>query len=240
MNKETNLLQRITTFLSRGLSIPAWVLAILVLAIPVASLLRIELSNTLLGLIVFILILVGLLMARYEPTQIEMSDPDAPPGHKIKLSRIPEYAKPELLPIPSRADLEDEKKFKRDGVGKILSITGNLIFRDSRKGKDKLVTSFSSPIRVTISYTEADENAALERQAALILASDLPEDGKVEIIPVYLYTYPNPDPDSTTDKPPEFTIWKPFQNFTRDEANRTLTVEVQFWGDQPIGGGTRP
>jgi hypothetical protein len=116
----------------------------------------------------------------------------------------------------------------KDGVGEVLFIAGNLVFYDN---KNELVTSFPSPISLTVNYTDEDEQRRIERQKALRREGKLAENEEVQLIPVYLYSY--------TEKP-EMNIWKPFQNFSIDKINKTMTIEFLFWGDQQVGGGTKP
>lgn len=153
------------------------------------------------------------------------------PGYTMTLSNVPEDVTPELLPI---SDEEKERlmDLRKDGVGLITSIAGNLVFYDQNR---KEVNSFSSPVRLIYNFTSDDEEKRTKRKADLMEKGKLAETEDVDLIPIYLYSY-------TPDKgePPEFEIWRPYQNFSRSSDNKTMSVEVRFWGDQQIGYGTKP
>jgi hypothetical protein len=180
-------------------------------------------------LIAIALVAIGLLPFQKSTStgnKMELSDPDSP-DYKIILSNIPKGVSPKLLKIEDRESL---REYNKDGVGEILSIAGNLVFYDDNI-KDKLVTSFASPVRLTFNYTEEDKKNLAARKAALIKQGFLRETEDVELIPAYLYSYADG---------PINNIWKPFQNFRIDKANQTMTIEFLFWGDQPIGPSTKP
>ena len=208
-------------FLSGVFEIPGWLLLLIAIVAILAAVLRITVPAYLWVLIILVLVLVGWFSRGGSPTTgptRRISDPDAP-GYTITLGNVPDRVASNLLKIDDRTASQNLDK---DGVGEVLFISGNLVFNDTTNN-NTLVTSFPSPIRVTINYTDADEQRRLERQNAL--------GEEVRLIPVYLYS-----PVGKQD----INIWKPFQNFRIDQASKTMTVEVLFWGDQQVGGGTKP
>jgi hypothetical protein len=215
-----------SNFLTRMFEIPAWLLLLIAIVAILASVLRITIPAFLWVLIVIVLIVIGWLSKSRTPipgSKRELSDPDAP-EYKTTLWNVPADVTSSLLKIDDRDGL---RALDKDGVGVVLSVAGNLVFNDN----DKLVTSFSSPISLTFNYTADDEQRRLERQEALRRDGTIAPNEEVQLMPVYLY--------SPTDKP-AINIWKPFQNFRIDKVNRTITIELLVWGDQPYGPGTKP
>jgi len=214
-------------FLTWKLEIPTWLLTVIVIALS-AAIAQTSISPFILIVIVIAFIVIGVLQTWRRPVskqnEIILSDEDAP-EYKITLSNVPENVTPALLKIDDREKL---RYLDKDGVGEIISIAGNLVFYDNN---NKLVTSFPSVISLTFNYTDDDEQKLMERKKALIREGIIAENEDVKLIPVYLYSY--------TEKP-EINIWKPFQNFSIDKVNRTMTIEFLFWGDQPIGPSTKP
>jgi hypothetical protein len=151
-------------------------------------------------------------------------------------SGLPGGVNPRLLSITDRQKLRNSPKDKE--IGDVLSVAGDIAFFDD---KDDLVSSFASPVRLTLYFTDQDKEALAQRTAML--------NQKVELIPAYLYspvfkskkaTDEINEKDETVEQRDEPLIWMPFQNFTRDDVNQTLTVEFMFWGDQPVGPSTKP
>lgn len=154
------------------------------------------------------------------------------PGYTISLENVPQNITPRLLPI---SDDENDRLrgLKKDGsIGLVTSIAGNLVFQDPN-GVD--VYSFTSPIRLVYNFTNDDEEKRKNREKGLKLKGAIAEDATVALIPIFLYQY-NPDKGST----PEFEVWQPFQSFIFDEKDLTVTIDILFWGDRQIGGGTQP
>lgn len=226
MNRNSKDRGTLDNLLTRRLQIPAWLVTIIAIVLGSAAIFeRSEISN---GRLLIILALLLLILGAFLMGKTSESEPDengsadeitiydeATPNHKMTLSRLPANVTPILLRIPDREGL---KGLKKEGVGEILTISGNLVFQDRYK-EGEWVTSFSSPVKLTFNYTEDDEQKAKEKDA--------------EIIPVCLYTYPC-EPEK-----PDHQIWKPFQTFSIDKARRTMTIEFLFWGDPPIGPGTK-
>jgi hypothetical protein len=206
-------------FLRRTLAIPAWLLVLIAVGAILASLLRITIPDFVWGLILLLLILLG-----FSPgggslnpgSSKELSDPDSG-GRKIEVSNYPAYAKPTLLPIESRASLQNLERDSQIGV--ITSVVGDLVFA---------VNTFSSPVNMIIKYTPDDEEALRAHQQTL---SD-----EVKLVPIYLQTEP------LEEGKPITRVWKPFPDsqFRIDRSKREITVAVSSWGDQPIGIGTKP
>jgi hypothetical protein len=213
-------------FLTWKLEIPTWLLTVIVIALT-AAVAQTRMSPFILIAIVIAFIVIGVLQTWRRPVskqnEIILSDEDAP-DHKITLSSIPPDVTPTLLKIEDR---ERSKNYDKDGVGEILFIAGDLVFY--KNGKE--VNNFSSPIKLTYNYTEKDEAKLMARANSLLERKEVTSIEEVKFIPVYLY--------SNTQKP-ELKTWKPFQNYSIDYVNRTVTIEFMFWGDQQAGGGTRP
>jgi hypothetical protein len=154
----------------------------------------------------------------------ELSDPDSG-GRKIEVSNYPAYAKPTLLPIESRASLQNLERDSQIGV--ITSVVGDLVFA---------VNEFSSPVNMIIKYTTDDEEALRAHQQALGDSASSRASVAVELVPIYLQTEP------LEEGKPITRVWKPFPDsqFRIDRSKREITVAVSSWGDQPIGIGTKP
>lgn len=214
-------------FLARTLAIPAWLLVLIAIGAIVALMLRVTIPT-----FVWILIALLLLSIGWFPGQGSATSKQLPglAGHTITVSNFPPTVSPELLDM-SGDDLDTARKHTRDGVGEILNIAGNLVFYDQQRN---LVNTFSTPVRLTFDYTKEDEERAEEHRQELIKDGSITENMNVEIIPVYLYSYP------WNSENPTINIWKPFQTFSIDKARRTMTIEFRFWGDRPISPGTQP
>jgi hypothetical protein len=166
------------------------------------------------------------------------SDPGQP-EYTIALAKVPQDVTPKILPVSDQeeANLRD---LPTDGIACVVSIAGNLVFYE-KNDNDKLVTNFSTAVQLTLNYTAADKlllqpdiKQFLETSENAKLTQCLKDKAITaveEIVPIYLYS-----PAFN----PSIRIWKPFQNFSPDNQNNKMTVEFLYWGDQPIGGGTRP
>jgi hypothetical protein len=157
-------------------------------------------------------------------------------GYTITLSKVPEGITPRLIDIPP----EEHDRFMgltRDGNVKLItSIAGNLVFEKvNEDGQTEQVNSFTSPVRLTYNFTPADEEKRKKREHKLHSSGQLAETENVRLVPIFLYQL---DPEKTGKA--EFEVWLPFQNFKYDQGQQRVTIEFLFWGDQPIGGGTRP
>ena len=171
--------------------------------------------------------------------------------YTITLTNVPGDVAPYLLPIS--ADEESQlRDAPKDGVGCVVSIAGNLVFYDNN---NKLFTSFPDPVTLELHYTDNDEqfrtifNKKVESTNIMTesligsqyddklvnCAGNLKANGvdKIELVPIYLYT-------PMIDGYSGIHIWKPFQNFSINEVDKTMTIEFLYWGDQQVGGGTRP
>jgi hypothetical protein len=235
-------------FLTRRFEAPAWLIITIIIAWLVSAVIENKIFAVLLIVIAVALIVIWLYL-RY-PTDIKQKEVTLPglPGYTITLSNIPDNVTPELLPISSDEE-ERLKGLDTDGVGLITSIAGNLVFYDETKAE---VNNFDSPIILTYNFSTKDEEGLLSQKEDLIQKNIIAEKDKVKLIPIYLYTYiPKKERGSriTTDQKSATTreqeaeippVWKPFQNFSVDEANKTTAIEFMFWGDQPTGWGTRP
>lgn len=222
-------------FVTRTLAIPAWLLVLIAVVAVAALLLRITIPSFVWVLSIFLLIIMGWFPRRGDLDQgqrVELSDRDSP-WHKFSLSHVPENVTAKLLKIESRDLLRALDKDRE--IGEITSIAGDLAF--SRKDNSEVtVHDFSSPVRLTLNYTDEDEKGREQRQAFIDQNPELvtEADGKkVRLIPIYLYT-------SKAEGRTDINIWKPFQNYTLDEVSKTVTVEFMFWGDSPTGWGTKP
>lgn len=224
MDNRTNDRNGKSNFLTRMFEIPSWLLLLIAIVAILASVLRITIPAFLWVLIVLVLIVIGWLRKREGPipgSQRELSDPDAP-DYKTTLWNVPADVTSTLLKIDNRDAL---RGLDKDGFEVVLSVVGNLVFDDNDNN------FFPSPITLTFNYTADDEQRRLERQEALRRDGKIKANEEVQIIPVYLYSH---------TEEPVIRIWKPFQNFRIDKVNRTITIELLVWGDQPYGPGTKP
>ena len=225
MNRNTSNRNANNNIWSQRFEIPAWILSIIIIVLILAAIPGIEIPGLLLIAIVILLLIIGLFSGRKSPSgrDIKLSN-STQPDYEITLSNVPGNVTPKLLDI----DNEDElRNYDKDGAGEILFIAGNLVFYEGTS--DNLATNFPSPIRLTFKYTADDEQKFFAYRKTIT-------GQEVKLIPIYLYSYTH---DEDKERP-EIHIWKPFQNFQIDEANRTMTIEFLFWGDQQVGGGTRP
>lgn len=212
-------------FLTRRFEIPAWLIGATVIVLLISSIL--ENITTIAVLIAILIFLILIWLLRRSPTgRLKNVTLTGLTDHIISLSDVPEDLFPELLPI-SEEEEQRLRGLEMDGVGSIASIAGNLVFYDQQKRE---INSFPTPIRLTYNITSQDEASLMERKNDLRGEID-----KVELIPIYLYTYPRQE-----DQEPKVSIWKPFQNYRLDETNNTVTIEFRFWGDQQTGYGTKP
>jgi len=214
-------------FLTRTLAIPAWILILIAVVAVLASLLRITIPDFVWGLILLLLMLLGFSRGGGSldsgPSK-ELSDPDSG-GRKLEVSNYPAYAKPTLLPIESRASLQNLERDSRIGV--ITSVVGDLVFA---------VNTFSSPVNLTLKYTPDDEEALRAHQQSLSRSASLSATDQVKLVPIYLQTEP------LEEGKPITRTWKlfPEDKVSVDISKREITVEVSSWGDQPVGIGTKP
>ncbi|HSB01820.1 MAG TPA: hypothetical protein VLE49_14310 [Anaerolineales bacterium] len=211
-------------FLTRSFEVPAWLITVAVITLILSAVMENTLPVILLIIIVIVLTVIWL-FRKQGPSTIKLKEVTLSglQGYTINLTSVPDNITPELLQI----SVEEEKRLRgleMDGVGLITSIAGNLVFRD-KSGTE--VNSFFPPIKLTYNFTSEDEEKLLQRQS-LFPTED------VKLVPIYLYTYPEKAQE------PKISIWKPFQNFSIDRDNKTMTIEFQFWGDQQTGYGTKP
>ena len=133
--------------------------------------------------------------------------------HEITLIGVPDNVLPYLLPVPPDRELE-LRKAETDGTKCIFTVVGDLAFYDT---DNKLVTDFSkTPVTITYSFNEEDL-AEFEVCRQSILAE------AVEYVPVFF---------SDT--------WKPFPEGTFSVDGNVVAITATSWGDQPVGGGTKP
>jgi hypothetical protein len=161
-------------------------------------------------------------------------------GYGLELYNVPEDVTPELLPVSEEDHirLKGEAVRKDGNIGLITSVAANLVFYDRNR---KIVNYFSSPVKLVYNFTSDDESKRKERRAALTASGNLRRNQKVQLIPIYLYSYfPEKPKEMGEEKKPEFEFWQPFQDFTINEERKTVTVKFMFWGDAPTGWGTRP
>ena len=214
-------------FLTRRFAIPAWLLVLIAIGAILAAVLRITIPDYLWILIALLLILIGLLPFLSPPPSKELQGLD---GHTITVSHYTEESSPELREM-SPEQVDNARQYSRDGVEEILSIAGDLVFYDQRN-RESFVTSFAKPVRVTIRFTEKERDAYLRRRDELLASGTIRSREESKLMPIYLYSYPL--------REPQVNIWKPFQNYELDLDKLTMSVDVQFWGDQNIGVGTKP
>jgi len=191
-------------------------------------------------------------------TQCDPDNPDAPQtytcfglnNYVMTLTGLPLGVAPYLLPITpeEESQLRDQAK---DGIECVVFIAGNLAFYNQEQA---LVTAFTDPVTLVIQYSDAeeqfraiynknDESAVLSESLLeskfdnklVECATKLKDSGvdTIDIVPIYLYT-------PLTDGYSNVHIWKPFQNFNNDALSLTMTIQFKYWGDQQVGGGTRP
>ena len=214
-------------FLTRGLMIPAWLLLLVAAIAILAAVFRIAIPDFVWALIALLVLLIGFFSGPRPTTSKQLQGLE---GHTITVSNFPPNLSPELEEM-STDDLDRVRKYPRDGVGEILTIAGNLVFYDENRN---LVNSFPSPVKLTFDYTDEDEERARAHQKDLVNRDEIAENVNVEIIPVYLYSYPWDSDNPTTN------IWKPFPMFSVDRARRTMTIEFRYWGDRPVSPGAQP
>lgn len=225
-------------FLTRIYPIPLWVL-----------------------LIVIVLILLAWLMTQFLPRQAQPASvaddvqdctrtsegQDLPQdftcegqsGYTMTITNVAPGITAGLLPI-SDSEESESYTYPTDGVTCIAFIAGDLVFYD-KNDDNRLVTSFPEPVTLALESTQEgalilpnEINKILEANPDSQLAKCLEThsiSAVEDIVPIYLYT---PAFDTSIH------IWKPFQNYTIDTTNRTVTIEFMNWGDQQFGGGTRP
>lgn len=211
--------RRWSDFLSRGLTVPAWLLILIAIGAILAALARVTIPDFVWVLVAILLLLIGWLSSQREDgpgSQKELYDGD-PQGRRLTVSNHPAYANPTLLPIPSRDTLKDLRKAGK--LELITSVAGDLVFEVNR---------FATPANVTIHYTEEDERLASGRQQSLIKRGLLADGQQVRLIPVHL------------DSEPDGPIWKAFENFEIYPERREITVHIDAWGDKSMGVGTEP
>jgi len=189
-------------------------------------------------------------------TPCDPDNPDTPQtytcfglnNYVMTLTGLPPGVAPYLLPITpeEESQLRDQAK---DGIECVVFIAGNLAFYDQEQ---TLVTAFTEPVTLVIQYSDAEEqfraiynengeSAALSESlleskfdSKLVeCAAKLKDSGvdTIDIVPIYLYT-------PLTDGYSNVHIWKPFQNFGTEGL--TMIIQFKYWGDQQVGGGTRP
>jgi hypothetical protein len=236
MDNRRNDRNRKSNFLTGMFEIPAWLLLLIAVVAILATVLRITLPAFLWILVVLVLIVIGWIRAQPNPTSgrtVELSDEDAP-QYKLRFSGLPENVNPRILKIEDREKLKNLQKDKE--VGEVLSVAADFAFYDNN---DRLVSSFATPVKLTLNYTDQDKRGLNERTQKLRREGRLAENEEAILIPVYLYS-PVFKTQQNGKETRENEIWMPFQKFTRDDVNQTLTVEFMFWGDQQGGFGTQP
>jgi hypothetical protein len=146
---------------------------------------------------------------------------------------------PGLLPI-SPSEKTQLYGYPTDGSTCIAFIAGNLVFYDP-ENPTVPVTSFSEPVTLTLKLTDTEKSmggsdaVSIATQTTNSALKDCmekyPQTTVEKIVPIYLYTF------SYNNQ--TYHIWKPFQNFTIDDENN-IQVQFLYWGDQQVGGGTKP
>ena len=215
MNNRINNRDTQRNFLTRGLTIPTWLLLLIAILAILAYVLRIAIPDFVWVLVVLLLVLMGWFSGRGNGSSKELSDPAAP-GYRIRVSNFPRYANPTLLTIADRGQLQVLNKDPQIGV--VISVAGDLVFAVNR---------FDSPVELVMKYTDDDERQLKERQQSLA-----PQN--VELIPIYLHT-PTTDEGGSRDR-----IWRPFEDFTLDTERKEARIRVSSWGDSPTGWGSKP
>lgn len=231
MDNRTNSRNGGRNLLTGRFEIPAWLLLLIAIIAILASVLRITIPAFVWVLIAILLLVIGWLGSQTNPPgrTVEIYDPDAR-EYKLRFSNLPENVNPRTLRIPDRESLKGLPKDKE--VGEILSIAADIAFYDNN---DRLVSRFAEPVTLTFNYTDEDQRRLDAR------AQRLGE--KVAMIPVYLYSpvfKTQQQGAGAIEETGENQIWLPFQKYSRNEDNQTLTVEFRFWGDGQIGPGTNP
>jgi hypothetical protein len=180
-----------------------------------------------LALVVLVILLnmIQLLAARPQdyPTKKVLSYSDSS-AHKFILSNFPPDVDPRLVDLENKeADIDNTY------IDYILFVIGDIAFYDKT---NNIVHSFPKPVRLTFNFTEDQYNEFLNHSALSLAKGIIRSTDEAKFMPIYLYKYPNDNPKAG--------VWKPFQNYSIDFAKKTITVEFQSWGDQQIGGGTKP
>ena len=147
--------------------------------------------------------------------------------HTVAVSNVPEGFKPNMIPL-TKGEAEALRNADREGTECIFVVVGNLAFYD----KDNnliLEPTFDSPVLITYTFTDQDMQAYQECQKTVIQSRPELAETKFEPVPVYFF--------EKGDK----KVWKPFKDGTfKVEGNGTVSIEFTSWGDQQVGGGTRP
>ena len=132
--------------------------------------------------------------------------------HEITLIGVPDNVLPYLLPGPPDRELE-LRQAETDGTKCIFTVVGDLAFYDT---DNNLVTDFSkTPVTIRFSFNEKD---MADFEVCQSIVSE-----PVQKVPVYF-----------SGK------WMPFQEGTASVDGDLAVITVTSWGDQPVGGGTKP
>lgn len=140
--------------------------------------------------------------------------------HEINLTNVPEKAFPNVLPVSSERE-QELRQAEKEEIGCIFAIAGDLAFYDT---DNKLVTEFKdSPITITFSLNDKDIAEFEACKQTLVEQQIVTDPTVVEFQPTYF---------SET--------WKPFPEGSYRVDGNVVTVTITTWGDQPLGGGTKP
>lgn len=144
-------------------------------------------------------------------------------GHEITLEGLPGGVTPYLLSISPEfeAFLLGPNAKRSPETACIFMLAGDLAFYDDN---EELITRFDPPITINYYFLlDVDNDAFQNCQTEAAAAANIsPEE--VEYVPFYYHK----------------ETWRPFKDAVVDTQSGLMTITFTTWGDQPIGGGTKP
>jgi hypothetical protein len=144
--------------------------------------------------------------------------------HQITIQDVPDDVTADLLEISPQRE-QELLNADTEGTGCVFMIAGDLVFY--REGE--LLTEFASPITITYYFMQQDLDAYSQCQETLQEKGLVQSADEVEFVPIYF--------DKNTE------LWTTFAKddiVVINQDSGEMTIQVMFWGDQPIGGGTQP
>ena len=143
-------------------------------------------------------------------------------GHEITLADVPDNVFPRMIPVSSKRDIELREAPKEE-TGCIFMVAGDLAFYDEN---GELIPDlvFDSPITISYAFLEQDQDDFSNCQTTLVEQGVVGSVEEVTYLPVYF------DKD----------LWRPFKEENVQFDGNVMKITFTSWGDQPIGGGTKP
>lgn len=248
MNNKNKIGNHLSTFFTRLLTIPTWLLLLLIVASVSAAALNITAPSLTLAIISILLIAVGLIQkpaGSSVKTRIILF-PDNTPNIKLTISKCPENVTPILLKLQKSKDELLKESIDDVQIGKVLDVIGDLAFEKTIEKDRKLENvenvgnhdiyehHFPSEVELTFNYSVKVEEDFADWQSTNVKKGIIQSIDEAKLLPVYLYESP------LGAEKPDIRIWKPFQNYSVDRNNRTITVKFDSWGDTNFGIGTKP